>query len=298
MYLVGQNDRPNLKSSTRAQSYISRLDHFPLTPPVAAAIEQILLDSNRHSDFVDLMNCDPLLMANLLRNARSPLSTRTVHPDRMDPAVDSLLRALLLSWTLEARELRPEQQVTMVHFAQHSLRTAVICREIAMQVSPALEVSAYRAGLLHDLGKALLLQLNWQQVAQLYKGTLQSGGTIYQGELLAWDYTHAHAGQWLLETWQLSRDVVIAVGAHHQPELITEKDEEIVRLAYMVHLADYLDQHSAGVIHDPVAEPLDDKVWEVIDMNPSALNQLIKSAEVEISVRMTQSEKLWHNREL
>ncbi len=295
MYPVGQNSRPNLKSSTRAQSYISRLDHFPLTPPVAEAIEKILLNSLHQSDFIDLINCDPLLMANLLRNARSPLSSRVVHPDRMNPADDPLLRALLLSWSLEAHELRPEEMVTMTHFAQHSLRTAIICREIAMQVSPALEVNAYRAGLLHDLGKALLLQLNWQQVAQLYKGTLQSGGTIYQGELLAWDYTHAHAAQWLLETWQLPRDVVVAVGAHHQPELLTEDDEEILRLAYMVHLADHLDQHPAGIIHEPATEPLDDKVWEVIDMNPSALNQLISSAGVEISTRLSKSENLWHN---
>lgn len=297
MYLVGKIDSFSLQAPAQIQSHIARLVHFPLTPAAALLIEQILLDPTRHDDFTQLVNCDPVLMANLLRNTRTPYAQKGMQPDRLNPATDPLLRALLLAWTLEVSDLGREQQEVMEQFKLHSLRTAVLCRKIAAHTLPTLEVIAYQAGLLHDLGKALLLQLNWREVARLYKGTLQSGGSIYQGELLAWNYTHAHAGQWLLEAWHLPESICLALGAHHQPELMTPNDGEATRLAYMVHLANYLDQRTAGLIHEPVQERLDDKVWEIIDLNPSALDQLVQDAEREITVLQHQQQEFWQESE-
>ncbi len=293
MHPVAQLDKSGLLSPARARSHIAGLELLPLTPPVAILIEQILLDPGRAEDFRFLVDSDPLLLVNLYRCDRSLFTGQAISPDRMYPEEDPLLRSLLLAWTLERGDLQVVQQEVMEQFALHSLRTAVLSRAIAARTQPGLERTAYQTGLLHDLGKALLLLVAWQEVVHLYKVTLQSGGEIYQGELLAWNYSHAQTGEWLLSAWRAPGDICVAIGAHHQPELLRDDSAPATLLAYIVHLANHLDTHAAGMIHEPVGEKLDDKVWEILDLNPSALDQLVREAEGETARQLQRRRELW-----
>jgi putative nucleotidyltransferase with HDIG domain len=93
---------------------------------------------------------------------------------------------------------------------RHSFATALFAQEIARTVRTSVE-PAFIAGLLHDLGRPLLLQA----LVDLYR---QVGVTPEPAQLLAAaDEWHAEVGGALVDRWALAPQVAEAVRKHHAP---------------------------------------------------------------------------------
>ena len=119
-------------------------------------------------------------------------------------------------------------------FWKKSLAAAVIARDIARRMDyPHLE-EAYLAGLLHNVGRLALLATAPKEYA--YNFTALDDEDLCAVEQRTLQITHAEAGAWLVERWQLDSFLADAVLYHHESSERLESAHPLIRIVRLAHL--------------------------------------------------------------
>jgi HD-like signal output (HDOD) protein len=119
-------------------------------------------------------------------------------------------------------------------FWKNSLTAAVIAREAARAVEyPHLE-EAYLAGLLHNVGRLALLATAPKEYG--YNFTARDDEDLCAVEQRTLQITHAEAGAWLIERWQLDSFLADAVLYHHEPSDRLESSHPLIRIVRLAHV--------------------------------------------------------------
>ncbi|MCP3870168.1 MAG: HDOD domain-containing protein [Gammaproteobacteria bacterium] len=153
-----------------------------------------------------------------------------------------LIGAFDLWWLLFTTEVKDlffgidRQLMDMNRFWKHSLFTACASRVISEKYRLGRPGELFVSGLLHDIGKLLMLQ----QIPVDYHMVLKrasEGEVLIDVERDLLGYTHEQASAALLEHWKLPASLISAVGEHHL-EVDTLSDKLVVaaanRLAHRV----------------------------------------------------------------
>ena len=119
-------------------------------------------------------------------------------------------------------------------FWKNSLATAVIAKEVARAVEyPHLE-EAYLAGLLHNVGRLALLATAPKEYG--YNFGARDDEDLCAVEQRTLQITHAEAGAWLIERWQLDSFLADAVLYHHEPSERLESAHPLIRIVRLAHV--------------------------------------------------------------
>lgn len=119
-------------------------------------------------------------------------------------------------------------------FWKNSLSAAVIAKEIARLVDyPHLE-EAYLAGLLHNVGRLALLATAPKEYA--FNFTARDDEDLCAVEQRTLQITHAEAGAWLIERWQLDSFLADAVLYHHESSDRIESAHPLIRIVRLAHV--------------------------------------------------------------
>ena len=122
----------------------------------------------------------------------------------------------------------------------HSGSTAAIAQELMRDLAPALLDGAYLCGLMHDVGK-LLLMASGEHIYTDPAGdeltTPDTAHLIERGEL---GYDHAALGGQVLWHWKFPEPVPQVVAFHHSPEL-ARTEKEAGMLTSVLRIADQLE---------------------------------------------------------
>lgn len=129
--------------------------------------------------------------------------------------------------------------IAMLH--QHSLNTAITAKNIALLECQKNEMSnaAFSAGLLHDIGKLVLLSNFSDQYREVLAQSKQNHFPIADSEKAVYGVTHAEVGAYLLGLWGLPMPLVEAAMFHHHPSL--SQSQGFTPLT-AVHVANVFDQ--------------------------------------------------------
>ncbi|MDR3629498.1 MAG: HDOD domain-containing protein [Desulfocapsaceae bacterium] len=98
-------------------------------------------------------------------------------------------------------------------FWQHSFLTAVLAKSLAQAIGGVDPSEAYLAGLLHDIGKLLLLQAFPESYRQVLDGRQSVEIAVREKEALG--ITHFEAAALLIGSWRLRPEIAVAVASHH-----------------------------------------------------------------------------------
>ncbi len=124
-------------------------------------------------------------------------------------------------------------------FWDHAIACGVAGRLLARKFQPKMEGEAFVAGVLHDIGKLILIEYFAEEFSQALELAEAEEMSIAEAEEQVLGVTHADVGGWLAEKWNLPPALVQAIAFHHHP-CEPEEPGELVRF---VHLANALVRH-------------------------------------------------------
>ncbi len=158
---------------------------------------------------------------------------------------------------------------------RHDLRTAIASREVVTQSNSTINPDlAFTAGLLHDIGKALIsdyLQGTASDVLQKIENNEFSDYLAAEEELIGFD--HPRAGYELALVWKLPEPIAEVIRFHHTP---AEASEEFRELVYAVHLGDNIAMMGGcGTGADSMQYMLDTNYTQYVDLHPNALANIM-----------------------
>ena len=119
----------------------------------------------------------------------------------------------------------------------HCVAVAVASRELAREMKVPLADEAFLAGMIHDIGILVALQV-WPEATRATCDAAQKTGRAFieiEREMIGVD--HAQLGQALAEKWQFPRSCQLVAGYHHAPDKLPDGSRLLVGI---VHIADVL----------------------------------------------------------
>ncbi len=221
---------------------------LPALPDVVLKVEQMARDENAGApEIAQVIERDPVLAAKLLKLANSALYRGRVETRTVQQAIARLGLANLRDYVLAilSRELYVVDDPAIRRFIEqlwdHAVTVGVLARELAQRIGRGTLASAvadqapdpdlaFVGGLLHDIGKAVLVQLTAKAVARF----LAAGETHKVHAVL--DQLHTRAGARVLEHWELPHPTIL-VAEHHHREVYPEACEALAPLIDTVALA-------------------------------------------------------------
>lgn len=267
-------DQPSI-----AEFDVSQLD-LPMLPDVAAEVMELC----QHEDtdaarLSETLHRDQTLASNVLRVANSPLYAPAVPIASLAQAIGRLglrqVADLALSVSLRGLVFRDSHHAEQLRrYWNEALAAGFFAKEVARTRRSNVD-SAFLCGLLHDIGKALLLS-NLDTLDQTVDSQDRSELTRFLE-----DY-HGVAGRALAVSWKLPPQICAAIAEHHDWNQAAEHRQLIA----MTWLADRL--ACACLEDDDTAtrdQILESGVMEELDLYPDDLDGLlVRTDEVRAMV--------------
>lgn len=194
--------------------YSEELTALAVAAPVAARALDVAADPAAPTGaLAAIVACDPGLAARVLHRANAPVHGRVRRVGHLGLAVavigDDVLRALVLRAGLGV--LSGDVATGPEGFWRHGVTTAAASGVVAEQVG-ASRRSAFHAGLLHDVGAAILHR---EDPEGFDRAALRpTPEAVEAAEVEAFGTTHAFVGAEALEAWRFPPAVVEAAALH------------------------------------------------------------------------------------
>jgi HD-like signal output (HDOD) protein len=241
------------------RSILSDVEALPSLPEVYQALETELGRENPSLEYIgDIIEQDLGLTASLLKLVNSSFFGLRRHVSSPHQAVVLLgtetVKSLMLIIELVKRfHVKESLHVDATLLWEHSTFTGHLARCIAAKCQKSKDVvdNSFIAGLLHDVGKLVLLtrfEDEYMQVLDLVRNTDMY---ILHAEQQVFGTTHAEMGAYLLALWGLPAPVVEAVLLHDAPGIPAESG--FTALA-AVHVANVLDRQMR-IVHEGYKVP-------------------------------------------
>jgi putative nucleotidyltransferase with HDIG domain len=231
--------------------YIKRVGFLPPPPLVLSQLLSRLGKPNIDlSEVVQLISFDSALTSQLLKGANSawvspgtPIETVEQAVLRLGfNAISRIVVTIGLRCVLEP--LRKTDATVLQEFWKHSVTTAVAGELLARDQDddPAL---VFTAGLLHDIGKTVLV-LGAGQTYKLLLGELEkSHSSLLEAEQKILGVQHPELGARLLENWNFPASLVAAIRFHHDPNQ-AGRHSKLAAYVYLANLISYFLGHGHG----------------------------------------------------
>ncbi len=253
-------------------------------PTIFHQINQAVEDPEiTFSEIARIISGDPSLSGRLLRLANSSFYGFSSKIETISHAITIIgmgqLRDLVLATTV-VRQFKnvPGSIIDMESFWKHSVACGLTARIIAVYKKEFNSERYYVLGMLHDLGRLLML-LN---IPDVVKDSLDSCANdkklLYKIEKETLDFDHAEVGGELLKKWNLPASLIEPVRYHHNPSVARQFQME----TSIVHTADLI-VHALelGNSGDSFVPPLDPKAWEKIQMPSSMISHIVDQVNVQ-----------------
>lgn len=199
----------------RATDVLEELRRLPMRPSAVWQALVVLDDPAASADEIaTALQSDPALCARILHLANSPyfgLSGKVSSVERAVVALGtSVVRSLAVSTAAGMFSDRPGE--VPAGFWRHSVSVAA-GSSIAARMCSVPAGDAMCAGLLHDLGAALVFRLDRPGYERLLRNDRPH--TLCAEEAQVYGGDHAMVGAFALDAWKLPRSIVGALRGHH-----------------------------------------------------------------------------------
>ncbi|QEG20797.1 response regulator [Mariniblastus fucicola] len=211
--------------STEVLDALGKANCLPSLSDIVIEIDSVLESKHCDSEMLGkLVLKDPTLSAKILQLANSAIFGLKQPVIDIEQAMSvvgvDMVRAIAMSSSLfkfsgSSVNTLPQQ------LFKHSIEVAGICRQLARweRADSVTSKTVFSGGLLHDVGKILLLNAFEEEYTQLMQSASKGAQSLIELETSKFAATHAGVGAYLLDMWGLPSSLVETVAAHHSPAI-------------------------------------------------------------------------------
>ncbi len=277
------------------QTILAAIDQAPMLSPSAARLLQVTAAKDHDmGEVIGIVKTDAQLTARVLKIVNSTAFGLLYEITSIDRAVGYLGERMVVGLAIGDCASQLFQKPLEGYAGEkgslwnHDLLTAIAAREVAGRCrTPLNRDLAFTAGLLHDIGKALIsdfLKDTPQELLQEIEQHLLNDYLAGERETLGID--HAEAGAELAVSWKLPAALQAAIRWHHDP---LQAPPEHRTLTFAVHLGDLIAMMAGvGTGADSLRYHLEERYGDYFDLDQEGLYGIILEANEEFQ-KITQS---------
>ncbi len=233
----------------KMQQLAAEINTLPVIPKIFHSIEdELRLKEPSIEKIALLITEDVGLVAKILKLVNSPYFGLPSDVNSIFQAIKMLgletIEALILSTHLFS--MYDEHKLSSFSFNmlwEHSSRVSNIARLIAQceELDKKVLIQARMAGLLHDIGKLVLVSSFPGRYQMVLDKIAAENLTIHDSEMEIFGTTHAHMGAYLMGLWGIPGEVVHGIGYHHCHEKFD------LSIPMLVSVANAIDHHCVTI---------------------------------------------------
>lgn len=261
---------------------------LPTLPEVVVRINGMIADPKVGvREIGALVGEDPALTAKVLKIANSAfygLSEPVLSPEEAASVVGvQALRNVALQASIMKRfeHFRSVPGFDLAELWSHAQETAQYSRALAGLTRLEKGLSAedfYTCGLLHDVGKVVLLDSLGDEYLDVLRSARDTRSTLHACEERALGFNHVDVGALLAKRWDLPDEVVQAIEFHHGPK------QEILGSApvAIVSIADQVAYRSRSQGFEAAGERLADLAERILGVPPDCFETVLAVARERV----------------
>ena len=231
----------DLLQNSAVRALVSGLKSIPSLPGLYYEIQAELRSENASlKKIAEIVSRDAGMTAKILQLANSAFMGARYNISSPTQAVTligtEMVRALVLSVHVFS-QFKDSTSTECATLWEHSIAVACLAQHIAIseRCSKAMVDESFTAGILHEIGKLVLLAEMPQAYAEVLATLAKQPGTLAAAEQSRLGCTHADLGAYLMSIWGLPQSLVRAVAYHDRP---SESVEQGLSSLSVVHGAD------------------------------------------------------------
>ena len=260
--IMMQNAELKTEAPITLDEVIGKGQELPSLPEIYLRVSEQLEDESVTVQRIgDTVQHDPAIATRVLKMVNSAYYGLTSQVSSVAQAVSLLgrerLRHILIGSVLRGvfSSGQNNPAFSMQVFWQHSIKTAIIARELARQVQQIDEPeSMFTAGLLHDIGKLLLINKFPQRVLAAEEDMMRHRSDQLSAEFNQIGVTHTEVGQALMQQWGLPQLLIDCAACHHQ----SEHEGPNRHATHLVYLSNQLSHYVPPLDDDETRDILND----------------------------------------
>ncbi|MEJ2635728.1 MAG: HDOD domain-containing protein [Calditrichia bacterium] len=276
--------------SPSVEEIVHQIEKIPTINTVAFEVVQLCADKEIPIPrLVKVISGDLSLTSQILRIANSSYFNypRTIYS--LDRAIIilgfNLLRDIAVSLAIYSmyQGFKANKAYDLKQLWKHSLYTGFTLKVLAEDYDPENKDILYIGGLLHDIGKLVLIRILNQDYYLLLEKSQQENKRLSELEKKFLGFDHSEVGARLLDYWRLPDEVVNMAKFHHYPRKYAgaENNSPFVRLIYLGNLLSHLLESNQKNFSDLIKlDPYFEKNYSLSDME---VLQLLESVEKELA---------------
>jgi HD-like signal output (HDOD) protein len=269
-------DRPRAQAEQSFAAEVARIQGLRPFPVAAEKLIRVLSNPDfKKTDVVAVMESDPSLAARTLAVANSPLFRGQSACRTIEQALVRLgarnLRDVAIG--VSAMSMFADAKGIGQVFRDHSVGVGATVRMLAGLAFPRESSTLFLAGLLHDVGKLLLLQTG--ELAYDDAETTGDDGHLLERTRLGYD--HAVLGGHVMKLWRIPDPIAKVVAWHHQPARALGEGGDVGLMVALLRAADRIDhalQEGRELDADLTRNIGEDASWSYADLSVGDLREL------------------------
>tara|TARA_R110000737_G_scaffold8173_1_gene23769 strand:+ start:3448 stop:4563 length:1116 start_codon:yes stop_codon:yes gene_type:complete len=215
---------------------IANIKVLPSPPKVYMQLNAILKERNTDSNKIaQIIQQDPALTAKVLQFSNNSFSTGGKPMMSISDAITKMGIDTLCCIVMTAELFSYNPKIKGFSILDEQLHCLATAKLAASMVKPELKQDAMIAGLLHDIGKVVLFEVNEKATALFFMHRINDDNNIaLENKIFASD--HSHVGGYLLHIWGFSYHIIEAIVLHHRPEKLLQKNFGVAQAVYLANV--------------------------------------------------------------
>jgi len=240
-FSIPEKLRSSLIITSVKKGILGEIEGIPTFPENVLALLTLVDDPDSSiNEISNKIMLDPALSIDVIKLSNSAGFVTGKRIESVNQAVMTIglenVKGILM--TSNARTIMNKRYSSYENIWEHCNKTAFYARQIALikHISGVLE-SAFIAGMLHDLGKIILLATDMElvkKIANAVKDKEIVTSTIM--EEISIGISHSEIGSLIAENWNFPPFLVEAIKYHHSPLSASPEYRNLVNVVYLANM--------------------------------------------------------------